>query len=220
MYVGAHDLLIIINTNMYDKHGPEEESRPSSCSHGVDVQLWCLQGDSSCGRLKHMFILTSVSTHICRGSCSVRKQRASQEYDTIKKCIQVTSVMARSSFHCLCAKRFSIPSTHRPCRSQSQAFSPSGCKKWWRIPPPPLLGPTERPANHRTDPWGSDLHLTAWTTRPRPEVRGTWRYQFRRNGIWSLRSQQKRCWCEGRTFRPPLKPEVKPFKYWRILGVR
>lgn len=47
---------------------PKEQSRASTCCYSADVQLWCLQGDASDSCFKHMFILSSVSAHICRCS--------------------------------------------------------------------------------------------------------------------------------------------------------
>lgn len=58
---------------------PEEESWSSACSHSVDVQLRCLQGDSGCGSLKHMFILASVTTYIRGSSWRERQDGGSQE---------------------------------------------------------------------------------------------------------------------------------------------
>lgn len=48
---------------------PEEEPRSSSSRDSIDVQLWSLQCDSSDSRLKHMFILTGVTAHVCRRAC-------------------------------------------------------------------------------------------------------------------------------------------------------
>lgn len=49
---------------------PEEQSRASTCCDSADVKLWRLQGDASDSCFKHMFILSSVSAHICRGACT------------------------------------------------------------------------------------------------------------------------------------------------------
>lgn len=62
-----------------------------------------------------------------------------------------------------------VPPTHHPCRSQSQVFSQSGCKRWSRIPPRLPPGQTEWLLSRRTAPWESDRHLTAWTGRSHPE---------------------------------------------------
>lgn len=47
---------------------PKEESGSSTCRHCVDVQLRRLQSNSSCGSLKHMLVLTGISTHVSRSS--------------------------------------------------------------------------------------------------------------------------------------------------------
>lgn len=52
----------------------EEESGPSTRSHGVDVQLRRLQRHPSRGRLEHVFVVARVATYVSGGSCSVGTQ--------------------------------------------------------------------------------------------------------------------------------------------------
>lgn len=58
-----------------ENNRPEEQSWPSTRSHGVDVQLRRLQRYPGCGRLKNVFELAGIATYIRGGSCSVGRQK-------------------------------------------------------------------------------------------------------------------------------------------------
>lgn len=59
---------------------PEEESGPSTRSHGVDVQLRRLQRHPSRGRFEHVFVVAGVATYISGGSCSVGRKEEIQDH--------------------------------------------------------------------------------------------------------------------------------------------